>query len=160
MLNSENIIPKLYCIRFKDKDLGCSPKKCTAIKLEKLGLLKIIPNMTKYIKQAIILNPLSKIEISANDKELINKYGLIVIDCSWKKIINFNKFAFQNERKLPPLIAVNPVNYGKWEKLSSVEALAAALFLTNFQKHAKFLLSKFSWGKQFFEINKLEKKNN
>ena len=47
--NSDNSILKLYCIRFKDKDLGCSPEKCTAIKLEKLGLLKIIPNLTKKI---------------------------------------------------------------------------------------------------------------
>ena len=56
-------------------------------------------------------------------------------------------------RKLPPLIAVNPVNYGKWEKLSSVEALAAALFILNYEDHAKLLLSKFTWGSEFFKIN-------
>ncbi len=58
-----------------------------------------------------------------------------------------------NFRKLPPLIAVNPVNYGKWEKLSSVEALAAALFHLKYKDYAKLLLSKFSWGQEFFKIN-------
>ncbi len=147
--------PRLYCIRFKDKEFGCATNKCTAVKLERLGLLKIFPKMNQKLKQALVLNPYSIEEISIKDRELIDKYGLVVIDCSWKKIINFNKFSFQNERKLPPLIAANPINYGKWEKLSSVEALAAALYLINYQKSAKLLLSKFSWGEQFFDINKL-----
>ncbi|MFX1277146.1 MAG: DUF367 family protein [Promethearchaeota archaeon] len=154
-LNSDNVIPKLYCIRFKDKEFGCAPNKCTALKLEKLGLLKIIPHISKNLKQAVILNPLANKEISNDDRELMLKYGLIVIDCSWKKIISINKYFLKNERKLPPLIAANPINYGKWEKLSSAEALAAALYLTNFRKHANLLLSKFSWGMQFFEINKI-----
>ena len=58
-------------------------------------------------------------------------------------------------RKLPQLLAANNVNYGRWEKLSSVEALAAGLILTGYLKKALVLLSKFSWGLTFIEINRL-----
>ena len=147
--------PRLYCLHFNE----CDPKKCTSLKLNRLNLLKIIPRITYKLNQAVILNPFAPRELNLQDKEIIEKYGLIVIDCSWKKIINFQEFTVKNERSLPPLIAANPVNYGKWEKLSSVEALAAALLITDFEKVANLLLSKFSWGKQFLEINKKLKKN-
>ena len=87
------------------------------------------------------------------DREIVSKYGLIVIDCSWKNFLEIKDVKSEMGRKLPPLIAVNPVNYGKWEKLSSVEALAAALFILNYEDYAKLLLSKFSWGSEFFKIN-------
>ncbi|MCK4779737.1 MAG: DUF367 domain-containing protein, partial [Candidatus Lokiarchaeota archaeon] len=102
---------------------------------------------------AIILNPFARKELSDHDRNFINRYGLIVIDCSWKNIMNLKKLIFKNSRKLPPMIAANPTNYGKWEKLSSVEALAAALFITKFSDSADLLLSKFSWGMQFKELN-------
>ncbi|MBD3338079.1 MAG: DUF367 domain-containing protein, partial [Candidatus Lokiarchaeota archaeon] len=79
--------------------------------------------------------------------------GLIIIDCSWKKLLKFGSLKSENERKLPPLVAANPVNYGKWEKLSSVEAIAATLYLIDFEKEAKLLLSKFNWGMEFLRIN-------
>jgi pre-rRNA-processing protein TSR3 len=101
-----------------------------------------------------VLNPFSRIELSLEDKEKISKFGLIVIDCSWKNILNLEYIPSNNSRKLPPLIAGNPVNYGKWEKLSSVEALAAALYLTNFSDYADYLLSKFTWGLEFKKLNK------
>ena len=147
--------PKLYCIRIKDKDLGCSPKKCTALKLERLGLLRIITKVSGSLKNAILLNPFSEKEISVNDRNLTFKYGIIVIDCSWKRILNFKDFQIKNGRKLPPLLAVNPTNYGKWEKLSSVEALAAALYITDHRNCADLLLSKFSWGNNFLKLNKI-----
>ena len=147
--------PGLYCLHFKE----CDPKKCTSLKLHRLNLLKIIPKITKNLNHALILNPFASKEVIFEDRQIIDKYGLIVIDCSWKKIFNIQEMAFKNERSLPPLIAVNPVNYGKWEKLSSVEALAAALLITDFRTIANLLLSKFSWGNQFLEINKKLKKN-
>ena len=153
--NSNKIVPKLFCLRFKGKDMGCSPKKCTAVKLNRLGLLKLIPKITGKLNEAIVLNPFAQNELSMNDKHIALKHGLIVIDCSWNKIFKFKGFNALNSRKLPPLIAANPINYGKWEKLSSAEALVAALFITGFNDFAELLLSKFSWGSQFKELNQI-----
>jgi len=153
--HSDNRSPKLYCLRFKGKDMGCSPKKCTAVKLYKLNLLHLIPKITGKLNKAVLLNPFAQNELSIEDRHLVLKNGLIVIDCSWKKILDFKGFNAINSRKLPPFIAANPINFGKWEKLSSMEALAAALFITDFNDRAELLLSKFSWGIQFKHLNQL-----
>jgi pre-rRNA-processing protein TSR3 len=153
MTDSNSIIqkPKLFCLNFKE----CDPKKCTACKLKKLNLLKMINKIKGNLIKAIVLNPFAQKELSYLDRDIIKKNGLIVIDCSWVNIMNLKKLLLKNTRKLPPLIAVNPTNYGKWEKLSSVEALAAALYITKFNTLANLILSKFSWGFQFRELNKL-----
>ncbi|MFW9989758.1 MAG: DUF367 family protein, partial [Candidatus Odinarchaeota archaeon] len=132
----------------------CDPKKCTATKLNRLNLIRIINKIHGSLKNSIVLNPFAPNEISNLDRKIIQSFGLIVIDCSWNNILNLKKMNYQNSRKLPPLIAANPTNYGKWEKLSSVEALAAALFITRFYNYANLILSKFSWGNQFKKLNK------
>ncbi|MFX0083894.1 MAG: DUF367 family protein [Candidatus Hodarchaeota archaeon] len=143
-------MPKLYCLHYNE----CDPKKCSAIKLNKFNLLKMIKSIKGYLKSSIILNPFAQKVISLDDRELILKYGLIVIDCSWKKLLKLSNLDSENTRKLPALIAANPINYGKWEKLSSAEALAAALFITKFNDYGDLILSKFNWGTQFKELNK------
>ncbi|MBY8981707.1 MAG: DUF367 family protein [Candidatus Lokiarchaeota archaeon] len=152
-LNSKESVPKIYCLRYIKG--GCSKKKCTAIKLNRLNLLKIVNKINSSLRNSLILNPLAQREISLDDKEIISKYGLIVIDCSWKHFFTIKNLDLDKSRKLPPLIAANPVNYGKWEKLSSAEALAAALYITEYFDFAKVILSKFSWGQEFFRINNL-----
>ncbi len=151
MINSklETSVPKLYCLHFNE----CDRKKCTALKLARLNLLKIVSKIKGRNLNAIILNPFSNKELNVADREVIIRYGLIVVDCSWKKIFNLKNFNFKNSRALPPLIAANPVNYGRWEKLSSVEALAAALYITNFNACGDLILSKFSWGSEFKTLN-------
>ncbi|MFX1370217.1 MAG: DUF367 family protein [Promethearchaeota archaeon] len=149
--NSTENNPSLFCLNYGE----CDPKKCTATKLKRLNLLKIIKRIQGSLKNAIILNPFASVEISYVDRITIQRFGLVVIDCSWNNILNLKKLNFQTSRKLPPLIAANPTNYGKWEKLSSAEALAAALFITEFFDNANLILSKFSWGIQFKELNNL-----
>ncbi len=146
---SVNLIPKIYCLHFKE----CDPKKCTALKLKKFDMLKLINEIKGSLKKALVLNPFAQKELSIEDRKSILKYGLIVLDCSWKTLLNIKDFNNEYARKLPPLIAVNPVNYGKWEKLTSAEAIAAALYIIKFNDYAKLILSKFSWGSEFFKIN-------
>jgi len=51
------------------------------------------------------------------------------------------------------LIAGNPVNFGKATKLTTAEALAAALYIAGFKQEARELLSVFTWGHTFLELN-------
>ena len=145
----EGIYPKLYCLYFNE----CDKKKCTAYKLKNLKMLQFIFNIRGSLDNAILLHPFSNNIISEEDADTMLKNGLIVLDCSWNNIFNLKNVRNKNLRKLPPLIASNPVNYGKWEKLNSAEALAAALYITKFTDLADLILSKFSWGNEFKRLN-------
>ena len=147
--SSKESVPKILCLHLNE----CDRKKCTALKLKKFGILEIVSDIKGKSRNSVILNPLSKKAISVNDRTIIENYGLMVVDCSWKKIFNLKPLNLPNSRRLPSLIAANPVNYGKWEKLSSAEALAAALYITNYSEYADLILSKFSWGAEFKRIN-------
>jgi len=140
---------KLFALHFNE----CDPTKCTSIKLKKFNLITVSNKILNKMKNTILLDPFTEKLLSEKDANLAIKYGITVIDCSWKNILNIANLKFKNKRKLPPQIATNPVNYGKWEKLSSVEALAAALYIMGFKPFAKLLLSKFSWGTEFLKLN-------
>ncbi len=103
---------------------------------------------------AVILNPFSEKAFSPFDRERIEHRGLAAIDCSWihaDEVFELNMRG--SSRCLPYLIAANPVNYGIPTKLSTVEALAAALYIVGFKQEAEKLLSIFKWGPQFIRLN-------
>jgi len=105
-------------------------------------------------KRAVVLNPFSEIAFSPADRKRIEDFGLVGLDCSWEhaeKVLL--KHVRGTSRCLPILIAGNPVNFGKPTKLSTVEALAAALYIAGFKEEATQLLSIFKWGHTFLEIN-------
>jgi pre-rRNA-processing protein TSR3 len=79
----------------------------------------------------------------------------MAIDCSWEKAerVFMTQFPGTN-RKLPPLMAANPVNYAMIGKLSTAEALSAALHIIGFRSQARELLSPFGWCETFFDLNK------
>jgi len=105
-------------------------------------------------KRAVVLNPFSEIAFSPADRKRIEDFGLVGLDCSWEhaeKVLL--KHVRGTSRCLPILIAGNPVNYGKPTKLTTVEALVAALYIAGFKEEALQLLSIFKWGHTFLEIN-------
>ncbi|GBE18229.1 hypothetical protein BMS3Abin16_00821 [archaeon BMS3Abin16] len=51
------------------------------------------------------------------------------------------------------LIAANPVNYGKPTKLTTAEAIAAALYILGSREQSTDVLGKFKWGRQFTLLN-------
>jgi pre-rRNA-processing protein TSR3 len=132
----------------------CDPKRCTGLKLKRHGLARIVTRTRFLPKRAIVLNPFSEIAFSPADRERVAEAGLIALDCSWEhaeKVLSHHIRG--TSRCLPVLLAGNPTNYAKLTKLSTAEALAAALYIAGFKDEAKQVLSIFTWGHTFFELN-------
>ncbi len=130
------------------------PKKNTALRLKRRGLARIVTKIRFLPKRAIVLNPFGEIAFSPADRERLEQFGLAALDCSWEqaqKVLGRNVKG--TSRCLPILIAGNPVNFGKLTKLTTVEAIAAALYIAGFQKESEMLLEIFPWGHTFFELN-------
>jgi len=132
----------------------CDPKRCTGLKLKRHGLARIV-NKTRFLpKRAIVLNPFSEIAFSPADRKRVEDFGLAALDCSWEHAEKvMQKHVKGTSRCLPILIAGNPVNFGKATKLTTAEALAAALYIAGFKQEAVELLSIFTWGHTFLELN-------
>ena len=130
------------------------PKKCTAKRLEKFSLAKIIKSDKQIPTKSILLSPFSNKVLSPQDKNLTNL--IVALDCSWKKAEKtFDELKTKvYPRRLPYLVPANSVNYGKPYKLSTAEALASTLFILNEEKQAKKLIKNFKWGETFLKINK------
>jgi len=116
-----------------------------------------IVKQTRFLpKRAIVLNPFSEIAFSPADRERVAEAGLVALDCSWEhaeKVLSHHVRG--TSRCLPVLLAGNPTNYAKATKLSTAEALAGALYIGGFKDEAQRVLSIFSWGHTFFELNSM-----
>ncbi|WP_067957929.1 DUF367 family protein [Nitrosopumilus sp. Nsub] len=136
---------KLQVLMFYQDD----PKKCTAAKMVKFGLAQ---NIKKIGSKGLVLDPFAEKTLLPKDSSIIN--SVVGIDCSW----NLANHAFSQKfngikRKLPPLLAGNPVNYSKLNKLTTAEALSGSLFILGFKEQSLELLNKFKWGHTFYELN-------
>ena len=132
----------------------CDPKRCTGLKLKRHGLARVVTSIKFLPRRAIVLNPFGEIAFSPADRQRIQDFGLAALDCSWEhaqKVLSAHVKG--TSRCLPILIAGNPTNYAKATKLSTVEALAGALYIAGFKDEAKKLLSIFTWGHTFLELN-------
>jgi pre-rRNA-processing protein TSR3 len=132
----------------------CDPKRCTGLKLKRHGKARIVTKTRFLPKRAIVLNPFSEIAFSPADRKRVEYFGLVALDCSWEhaqKVLS--KHVKGTARCLPILIAGNPVNFGKATKLTTAEALAAALYIAGFKQEAVDLLSIFTWGHTFLTLN-------
>jgi len=131
------------------------PSLCTAEKLIRRGLAYRLTRLNEIPSCSIVLNPYASTYIKSTDREYVERCGLTAIDVSWKRGISILKSLKQGvQRVLPILIAANPVNYGKPFKLSTAEAIAAALYITNFRDLALKVLNQFKWGSHFIELNR------
>lgn len=125
------------------------PKKCTAAKMVRFGLAT---RVRRIGRSGIVLDPFSDQVLLRGDRA--EARSIVGIDCSWN--LAGQEFARQlgrTRRRLPPLLAGNPVNYSKIGMLTTAEALAAGLSILGFRMQAEELLGKFKWGHTFFELN-------
>ena len=125
------------------------PAKCTAAKLVKFGIAKRIKHLSG---KDMILNPFAKEFVLRSDRDLTK--SITAIDCSWELAQKmFLKKFVGLSRKLPPLLAGNPVNYSKIGKLTTAEAIAGALYIMDYNDLANSVIGKFKWGHTFFDLN-------
>ena len=150
---SNSLLPKIYVIYFREDD----PRKNTSLKMVRKGLAKLVDKRYRYSipRKAIILNPFAKEVLTPRDRKYIIKYGIVVVDASWKKLSpRYFRSIRGLHRKLPFLIAGNPVNYGKPYMLSSIEAVTAALYITGFDEVVEKLIGLYKWMNTFITLNK------
>jgi len=125
------------------------PRKCTAAKLVRFGLAK---KVTSIRSKTALLHPFSPTTLLNSEKTMF--HSITGVDCSWNKAEEMFKKKYSGiPRKLPPLLAGNPVNYSKINKLTTVEALASAAFILGDEELCSKLLAKFNWGHTFLELN-------
>lgn len=155
MINVHSPIP-LHAIWLAQDD----PKKNTAVKLSRRNEISLHKDFRKLPKKGIILEPLCGKVFGPEDHDLIkqNRGAIVGLDCSWNQIEESVSTVMAKTRlqprMLPLLLAANPVNWGKPSKLTTAEAIAATLYLVGRRDSARKLLSAFSWGEQFFILNK------
>ena len=126
------------------------PKKCTAAKLVKF---KLATSVRTTSLNTILLDPFAKRTLLNDDRLLAD--SITGIDCSWELAEKIFKKKFTGiARILPPLLAGNPVNYSKLNKLTTVEAIAGTAFILGFKTLANELLDKFKWGHTFYDLNR------
>jgi pre-rRNA-processing protein TSR3 len=135
-------------------DLGhCDAKRCSGKRLMRLGMMRELHVGQKFA--GVVVSPKARKIISKEDKELLEQYGAAVVEASWKRIdeVPFGRIGGKCERLLPYLVAANQTNYGKPWRLNCVEALAACYYICGHPEWAESILSTFSYGEAFLDIN-------
>jgi pre-rRNA-processing protein TSR3 len=129
------------------------PKKCTSRKLVRFHLAITITR-SRIPRNAVVLNPRASKVLLSSDKAIAETRGLLAIDCSWKKVQHTWPNRIRgNDRRLPFLVAANPVHYGRVFELSSLEALAASLYILKHEAQARKILRIYKWGPNFLSLN-------
>ena len=128
------------------------PSKCTAKKMVRMQLASTVSKKFHASNKILVLNPYARIVLSAEDRDF---KGILVVDCSWNlaRDVFFRKLGGKH-RRLPALLAGNPTNYARLWTLSSVEAVAAALYVLGEAEEARKYLSIYKWGETFETLNK------
>jgi pre-rRNA-processing protein TSR3 len=136
--------PSLHVRYVGDDD----PVKCTARKLARFDLAALHKS-DRATPRGLVLDPHAERAVSPAD----GPQDLVALDCSWDSA---DPPAFElagEHRALPYLVAANPVNFGRPMRLTTVEALAAALTILGHRDRAEEILAKFTWGETFLGLN-------
>jgi len=134
-------------VRYEGDD---DPDKCTARRLASFDEAEL-HRSTRETPSGIVLNPFAERALSPGDKT--DGTRLVALDCSWETA-KAEAFDLRGpQRSLPFLVAANPVNYGTPFQLNTVEAFAGALSILGERNQAERVLSHFSWGETFLDLN-------
>ncbi|MFZ0405021.1 MAG: DUF367 family protein [Nitrososphaeraceae archaeon] len=140
---------RAYVLLLKQDD----PKKCTALRLVKTGLACPIQSLANDM---IVLNPFANRVLCKTDSSMAT--SMCGIDCSWnlaESVLKISRFTNKGIlRRVPSLLAGNPINYSKLGRLSTVEALSGCYYIMGFKDVAQLMLNKFKWGHTFLELNR------
>ena len=141
---------RLYILHLNQDD----PKKCTARKLARFNYARLTTQSARIPRGSIVLSPFTERILSPADRRTAERQGITAVDCSWKNAREVFYHLRGNFRRLPYLVAVNPTNFGHPWQLSSVEALAAALYVIGYREQAEKIMGIFKWGPNFFVMNR------
>lgn len=137
------------------RDNTCAPRKCTVVRLARTGMVRLVDRPERVPRSSLILDPtaeraLSPADAPRNDGPI---RSITALDCSWE-VLDADLFGtWRHHRALPYLVAANPTNYGRPLRLSSAEALAAALYILGEPGQAAAVLDAFRWGPHFLVLN-------
>jgi pre-rRNA-processing protein TSR3 len=120
------------------------------LKLARADMLTIITDIRRIPKRTLLLDPTAERALSPADS---NVSSITALDCSWEHLDSIDRSQWSRRRALPYLLAANPMNFGRPFRLSSVEAIAAALYIIGETCQAEMILAKFNWGMRFLELN-------
>jgi pre-rRNA-processing protein TSR3 len=133
----------------------CDPKKCTGIRLAQMKRAILVRDLREVPKKAVVLNPLSEVALSPSDRDTVGQAGIVALDCSWNQAeAIFREAKSGVQRALPYLLAANPINTYKPIRLSTAEAIGAALYILGFEEAARDTMSVFKWGPAFLTLNR------
>jgi pre-rRNA-processing protein TSR3 len=142
-------LDKILLVAYRND--SCDPKKCTMKKLERFGMMRIVNRISQIPKNTLLLDPTADFVLSPKDRRWVR--SVTTLDCSWKILDTANLVTWKGRRALPFLVAANPINFGKPFILTSVEAIAATLYILGERDLAKEVLAKFHWGLSFLVLN-------
>ncbi|MCY0868737.1 MAG: DUF367 family protein [Desulfurococcus sp.] len=147
---STRITVRVYIASYREDD----PLKNTALRMARRGYAKLV-DPRRFKEKTLVLNPFSSIYLGSWHRQTMLEHGILVVDASWRTLTPLKFTGFRGLHvKLPPLLPGNPVNYGKPCTLSSLEAVAASLYITGFTEDYVKLLGLYKWMETFHELNK------
>jgi rRNA small subunit aminocarboxypropyltransferase len=138
------------------------PKACTGRRLVRWGRAVRVPRADAGSPTPVVLDPYAPTPLSARDRTVADRGGLLVVDCSWNRLADRGSFPggerpgrrAATHRRLPALIATNPQHYGRVAQLNTAEAFSAALYILDRPEAANEVMAGFAGGDEFLAVNR------